>query len=480
MRSATRRDFLHEAMMAASTGLFASSARSAPTSAETPRGPAAERLRVAVLGVNGRGMAHIRSFAGRHNCVVAAICDPDCGVVDRALRSAAAAQDVIPRYEPDLRRVLDDRSIDIVTIATPNHWHALAAIWALQAGKHVYVEKPVSHNVLEGRRMVEAARKYRRICQAGMQSRSNPGMREAMAFLHAGKLGKIRLARGLCYKRRPGIGKVEGAGVLPKTVDYDLWCGPAPKKPLARQSLHYDWHWQWDFGNGDLGNQGIHEMDKARWGLGKDTLPRSVLSVGGRFGPADDGETANTQLCVYDYGDCTLLFEVRGLPTKPLLGASVGNIFHGSEGYMVCPSYDRAAAFTPRGELIRKFEGSGDHAGNFIAAVRANRPELLHADIAEGHLSSALCHIGNISYRLGTEVGFDEKKKQFADTDAAEAFTRMETHVRAFKLPAAALKYRCGRRLRIDAKTESFFGDHHPHKLLTRVERQPFVVPEQV
>jgi predicted dehydrogenase len=464
---------------AVGAGWLAASATAAEPAAKA-RDDASERLRVAVLGVNGRGMSHIKSFAGQHNCVVTTICDPDCAVVDRALKAAANQQSVIPRYEPDLRRVFDDQSIDLVSIATPNHWHALAAIWAMQAGKHVYVEKPVSHNVLEGRRIIEAARKYKRLCQAGTQSRSNPGMREAMAFLHAGKLGKIRLARGLCYKLRPSIGKIDAPGAAPKTVDYDLWCGPAPKKPLTRQNLHYDWHWQWDVGNGDLGNQGIHEMDKARWGLGQTTLPRSVISLGGRFGYHDDGETANTQLALFDYEHCTLLFEVRGLPTKAMLGVSVGNIIYGSEGYLVCPSYDKAAAYTPDGELIRKFEGSGDHVGNFVAAVRANKPELLNADISEGHVSSALCHVANISYRLGSEQEFGAKTDALNDKDGAEAFGRMEEHLRGFKLPAADMKYRLGRKLRIDAKAEHFVGDAEADRFLTREYRKPFAVPERV
>ena len=278
-------------------------------------------------------------------------------------------------------------------------------------------------------------------------------MRAAMEFLHGGKLGKVRLARGLCYKLRLSIGKVEGPGDVPKTVDYDLWCGPAPKNPLARQSLHYDWHWQWDFGNGDLGNQGIHEMDKARWGLAKDALPRTVISLGGRFGYADDGETANTQVAIYDYDDCTLIFEVRGLPSKPVLGASVGNIFYGSEGYLVCPSYDKAAAFTPKGELIQKFEGSGDHAGNFVRAVRENKPELLTADIREGHLSSAPA-TSPTSATGSAPVPFGEKKDALENKDGAERWAGWKSTC-TFKLPADDMKYRLGRKLTIDAKTEA-------------------------
>jgi predicted dehydrogenase len=249
------------------------------------------------------------------------------------------------------------------------------AIWAMQNGKDVYVEKPVSHNVFEGRRCVEAARKYQRICQTGTQCRSMAGTREAMDFLHSGKLGKISLARGLCYKSRGSIGKVKSEQAPPQTVDYDLWCGPAPKKPLMREKLHYDWHWVWDTGNGDLGNQGIHQMDVARWGLGKNELARTVLSLGGRFGYVDDGETANTQLCVYDYGDCKLIFEVRGLSTAKLYGAGVGVLFYGTEGYMVCPTYDSAIARTYDGETIARFKGGDDHYGNFVRAVRSRRVE---------------------------------------------------------------------------------------------------------
>jgi predicted dehydrogenase len=485
MKMQTRREFLADttafAAMLACAGLLPGDETPTTRPAEKAKPAASDRLNVAVLGVNGRGLTHVQGFAGRHGCVVRTICDPDNSVGARAFKHATQVQGLAPQYERDLRRVFDDKSIDIVSIATPNHWHALAAVWALQAGKHVYVEKPVSHNVREGRLIVQAARKYKRLCQAGTQSRSHPGMQAAMEFLRAGKLGKIRLARALCYKLRLSIGKVDGEQAIPKSIDYDLWCGPAPKKPLHRQSLHYDWHWQWDYGNGDLGNQGVHEMDKARWGLGKNELPRAVVSVGGRYGYDDDGETPNTQLCIFDYGDTELIFEVRGLPCKALLDARVGNIFYGSEGYLVCPSYDKAAAFTPKGELIRKFEGSGDHFDNFVQAIRANRPESLTADIQEGHLSSALCHLGNISYRLGSIQAFAEKKQIFdSDADAAESFTRFEEHLRGFKLPAEQMKFRLGRKLKIDAKAEKFVDDPEADKCLTREYRKPFAMPEAI
>lgn len=483
MRFVNRRDFLHDTA-ALSAGLAAAGflRGSEETAAKKAvKGDANDTLHVAVIGVNGRGKAHVGGFANKHNCVVTTLCDADEAVIGPAMRAVEKAQAKAPKFEQDLRRVLDDKSIDIVSIATPNHWHALAAVWAIQAGKDVYVEKPVSHNVSEGRRIVEAADKYSRICQAGTQSRSSKGMRELMAFLHSGGLGKITVSRGLCYKPRGSIGKVKGEQAVPKSCDYNLWCGPAPMKPLMRQHLHYDWHWQWDYGNGDLGNQGIHEMDKARWGLNKNELARGVISVGGRFGYKDDGQTANTQICVFDYGDSELIFEVRGLNTKGVKGARVGNIFYGSEGYLVCPNYSGGVAYDPNGKEIRRFEGGGDHFGNFVQAVRNRKAADLNGHILEGHLSSALCHLGNISYRLGQAVPFSKQSKAFGDDkEAADTFARMQEHLKENKVPLDSTEYQLGRRLRIDPKTERFVGDPEADRMLTREYRTPFVVPERV
>ncbi len=481
MRSLNRRDFLQDsAILAAALAGFRSAGGAAAAEGparEARKAGAGDVLRVAVIGVHGRGQDHVGGFAGRNNCTVVTICDADSAVVGPAMKKAEKAQGHAPRYEQDLRRVLDDKDIDVVSIATPNHWHALAAIWAMQSGKDVYVEKPVSHNVREGRRLVEVARATNRICQTGTQIRSMPGIREAMQFLHEGKLGKISVARGLCYKSRPSIGKVQADQPVPKTVDYDLWCGPAPKVPLHRFKLHYDWHWQWNYGNGDLGNQGIHQMDVARWGLGKHQLASAVISVGGRFGYLDDGETANTQVCVFDYGDCELIFEVRGLSTKKLLDVGVGNIFYGSEGYLVCPGYDTAIAFRPDGEVLRKFGGGADHYANFVKAVRSRRVEDLNADILEGHLSSALCHLGNISYRLGSDQPFNKKTGALGDDKAAaETLARMEDHLRDNQIKLDDTSYRLGRRLAVDPQTESFPGDTVASALLTREYRKGFEV----
>jgi predicted dehydrogenase len=287
MFSLSRREFLKGTALlaAAAAGADLTASNTEATQAQDRPAAGRERLNVAVLGIRGRGRDHIRGFAGRHGCVVTHLCDPDTAPAEAASRAAASAQQgQRPTFVQDLRRIMDNRDIHIVSIATPNHWHSLAAIWAIQAGKDVYVEKPVSHNVSEGRRVVEFARHHNKICQAGTQIRSSSGVREAIAWLRAGNLGRVNVARGLCYKRRNSIGHVEGAGPIPTTLDYNLWCGPASNAPPRRRNLHYDWHWTWEYGNGDLGNQGIHQMDVARWGLGKNELCRSAISVGGRFG----------------------------------------------------------------------------------------------------------------------------------------------------------------------------------------------------
>jgi predicted dehydrogenase len=386
----------------------------------------------------------------------------------------------------DLRRIMDDKSIHAVSIATPNHWHALAAIWAMQAGKHVYVEKPVSHNVWEGRRIVEASRHYNKICQTGTQIRSQSGIREAMEYVRAGKLGQVQVARGLCYKRRNSIGLVDGPQEPPRTMDYNLWCGPAANRPPHRRTpnngtVHYEWHWIWEYGNGDLGNQGIHQMDVARWGLNKNELPRTALSVGGRFGYTDNGETPNTQLCHFDYGESQLLFEVRGLPTENYRGAMVGNVFHCADGHIAITSYNNAIAFDNNNRELRRFSGGADHFGNFVRAVRSGRREDLNADILEGHLSSALCHLANISYRLGRATPFDRRNGVLGENnrEGNETLTRMVDHLRGNMVALDRTNLTVGRRLTVDARAENFGNDQEANRLLTREYRKGFEVPSR-
>ena len=425
MSTVNRRTFLASAGSGAAALALGSGARAA--------GPN-DALRLAVIGVRGRGQEHVSAFSGRKDCVVAALCDVDPAQFKKPADAINARTGKSPALLADFRRALDDPNIDAVSIATPNHWHALAAVWACQAGKDVYVEKPVSQNVSEGRKIVEAAAKYGRIVQAGTQNRSSAGVAEAVAFLRSGKLGNIYLARGLCFKPRGSIG-IKPDAPVPAGVDYNLWLGPAPERPFNPNRFHYEWHWNWDYGNGDLGNQGIHQMDVARWGLGKQTLPTHVQSSGGRYGYKDDGQTPNTQVSTYRWDDCMLEFEVRGLPTNAEREIKVGNLFFGTEGYLAINGDRWSTYMGQKEEPGPSGKGGGDHFGNFVVAVKARKPELLHAPVVEGHLSSALCHLGNISYRLGRALAVDPATEALGND--AEANAMLSRDYRSpFSMPA--------------------------------------------
>ena len=477
----TRRQFLEDSMFAAAAAVAANSATHAFAADEKPdlESPN-ERLGVAVVGCGGRGSDHLKDFSSRKGTEVLYVVDVDANIAKNRARMVADKQGREPKIVADLREALDDKSVDIISTATPNHWHALVSIWAMQAGKDVYVEKPVSHNVSEGRRIVETARKYKRICQTGTQSRSNKGMQEAMQFLHDGKLGKINVSRGLCYKRRPTIGP-KGDYPIPAGVNYDLWLGPAQLAPLTRKRFHYDWHMQTPYGNGDLGNQGIHQMDLCRWGLGVDRVSDWVLSYGGRLGYEDAGDAANTQMIIHGYGDQALVFEVRGLPTEKYKGADVGVIFEAADGYLVMTSYSSGTAFDKQGNKIQDFAGGGDHYGNFISAVRSRNPKQLNADILEGHLSSALCHLGNISYRLGEQLAVDavtDRLKSLKTSEhVEESFDRFKQHLADNSLDLATTKLAWGAKLAVDTADEKFIDNTAADALLTRDYRAPFVVP---
>jgi predicted dehydrogenase len=427
---------------------------------------AADRLRVAVVGVRSRGMNHVGGYLGRNNCEIVAVCDADSAVIGSAMSKITKAQKEAPRFVQDFRKLLDDKSIDVISIATPNHWHVLMSVWAMRAGKDVYVEKPVSHNVREGRILADTMAKTGRICQVGTQSRSMPGMRDAIAYIHDGKIGEVKLGYGTCYKPRGSIGDVgrtKGDQTPPATMDYDLWCGPAAKLPPRRNGkfgpVHYDWHWVWEYGNGDFGNQGVHEADKARWGLRQEKMPIRVVSLGGRFGYVDDGETPNTQLSIYDFADgCQLLFEVRGLNTKDYKGSKVGNIWFGSEGYVVCPSYSSGIAYDNDGKKVAEFKGGNDnhHFDNFVRAVRSRKAKDLHCSAEEGHQSASLCHLANISYRLGAEATLAETPANLTSSKpAAEALTRMREHLTENKVDLTTAKGLVGVTLTIDPAKET-------------------------
>ena len=505
MTMITRRNFLKNS-------LAATAAASLPASVWVRAAEPSDTIRVGVIGIRGRGAAHISGFSTLPGVRVVALCDVDSDVLAKGAASFEKKHNKVETYA-DIRKLLENKDIDAVSIATPNHWHALATILACQAGKDVYVEKPICHNVWEGRQAVKAAQKYQRIVQAGMQCRSSGGIRAGIEFIHQGGLGKILVSRGLCYKRRDSIGKTTGPQSVPENINYDLWCGPAPMVPPRRNSkkngpVHYEWHWIWNYGNGDLGNQGIHQMDICRWALGVHELSPRVMSLGGRFGYEDDGETPNTQIAYHDYDGAPLIFEVRGLPEKSgtekmdkFLGVSVGCVIHCENGYLVIPNYSQADAYDKDGTKIKEFKApsrkpktgaagaasgvvmdfaeDGNHFGNFIKAVRSRKVSDLNGPITEGHLSSSLCHTPNISYRIGQQAAPGEiLEKVKGHRDAAETFGRFKEHLAANGVNIDETKAVLGPWLKMDPKTERFEGNDAANALLKDKYRAPFVVPE--
>ena len=492
--SFSRRSFLKTSALAASALGFPAFVRS--------QSPGSD-IRVGVVGFNSRGGSHISDLLKINGVKITALCDVDEKVLGKGKENLAGKGANVATFT-DVRKMLDSKEIDAISTATPNHWHSLIGIWACQAGKDAYVEKPVSHNVFEGRVLAEAAKKYGRIVQCGTQSRSSVGLHQAVAWSQAGNLGKLVWARGTCYKRRPSIGKVDAPTPWPAGIDQDLWFGPAPVKPLMRAKLHYDWHWVWDTGNGDLGNQGIHQMDIARWFMGEQALSPKIWTVGGRLGYIDDGETPNTMFAVHDYEKAPLIFEVRGLPTDSKSkqmddyrgNNGVGVYLQYENGHIEVPSYSAAAAFGKDGKMVKRFgsfaapkdgadpgkpestEGQGSHHENWTRGIRSRKAGELNAEILEGHLSSALCHTSNISHRLGKkqEPGAILEKVK-ANKEAADSFERMSDHLSKNGVDIAQDHLTLGEFLTMDPKTEKFIGNAEADKLLTRDYRKPYVVP---
>ena len=413
-----------------------------------------DRIRLAVVGVRGRGWDHIEAFSKIPDVELAALCDIDQGVLHHRLADMAQRGLGQPSTFIDIRKLLDEKNIDAISIATPNHWHSLMGIWACEAGKDVYCEKPCCHNAWEGAQLVEAVKKSNRIVQHGTQSRSNSAIREAIDHVRNGTIGEVYLARGLCYKWRDTIGHAPVEPV-PAGVDYDLWTGPAPMKPFTKNRFHYNWHWIWDTGNGDIGNQGVHEMDIARWGIGQ-RWPVKASAVGGHFMFVDDQQTPNTLNCAFEYdlgsGKRQMLeFEVRhwitnheseigtaafgsegvpqaGLaPHKEMFGGSdtIGNLFYGSEGYLAIDGYDSYRTWLGRKqEPGPHANGTGNHFQNFIDCVRSRNADDLAAPIEEGYLSAALVHLANASYRLGRALEIDPQTGQVKGDDEANRLLR--------------------------------------------------------
>jgi predicted dehydrogenase len=479
MAKQTRRVFLQQA------------AGAAAACAVLPRFARADvnsQIRVATIGVNGRGTSHIGDLTNN----LVALCDCDEQVLAREAEKFEKSHGRKLDRVVDFRRLLDRDDIDAVTIATPNHTHSLIGILAAQAGKDVYVEKPVSHCVWEGRQLANASERYKRIIQCGTQARSHKSIQEAVAFVNSGKLGKIQYVIGTCYKARPGIGKLNSPLAIPASVDYELWCGPAAKVDLYRPRLHYDWHWDYNTGNGDMGNQGIHQMDIARWFLGVNELSPRVLSFGGRLGYDDAGNSANTQVVLHDYAKAPLIFETRGLPRSKeaqanwgesmddFRGSRVGVVVQCEGGHVLSTSdYATVRAFDRDGQEIESFHGDGDHMANFLDAVRSRKRSELKADVLEGHLSSALCHTGGISHQLGEPQSASDILASIKDNALLQdSVERMFAHLRSNEVNIDGPVVTQGVLLEMDPAKERFTNNDAANEMLRRQDRRQFAVPE--
>jgi len=419
---------------------FVMSSAVAAGSALVPRALAvpSDRVRVACVGVRGQGKSHIQAYSKMNNVEIAAVCDIDESILNARLDEIEKNSGKRPAAFTDIRKLLEDKSIDAVSIATPNHSHALQTIWACQAGKHVYVEKPASHNIFESKQIVAAARKYDRLVQNGVNARSSVGVREAVQKLNEGIIGDVYMARGLCYKWRDTIGRTPVEPV-PTGVHYDLWLGPAPKREFTKNRFHYNWHWFWDYGNGDFGNQGIHEVDICRWGLGV-RYPSKITAIGGHFMFDDDQETPNTLTASYEFNEGgrkrMMVFEVRHWMSNHEAGIgeggrrkdsnSIGNLFYGSKGYMAIDGYNTYKTWLGKDqELGPANSAPGNNWENFIGALRSGKRSDLNHEIQEGADSATLMHLANISYRLGRTLNFDSQKLEITgDPEANKMFTR--------------------------------------------------------
>ncbi|MRI01839.1 gfo/Idh/MocA family oxidoreductase [Kriegella sp. EG-1] len=425
----TRRSFIKKTAVASSAVI------TAPTIVSASVFGANDRINAAVLGVNGRGKSHIKSLMVQDKVQITHLCDPDMNLLRERQKSFKETYKKDVSLEQDLRRIMDNKDIDVVSIASPNHWHALSVIWACQAGKDVYVEKPGSHNIWEGRKMVEATHKYNRIVQHGVQLRSSPAVNEAIDLMRDGYIGRVYMARGIVFRWRGDIGD-QGFSPVPKGIDYDLWTGPAQKRPFTKNLVHYNWHWHWDYGNGDVGNQGIHETDLCMWGLDVG-LPTKITSMGGKFLWDDCKEVPEVLTSVYKYPEerKIIQFEVRPWCTNTEDGATVGNIFYGDKGILVVDGYDKYKTYLgkdrtpgksgedggPSGTGMDRGDGGTDgHFANFIEAVRKRDSSILNGPVETAHLSSGLAHLGNIAYRLDRVLTFNPKSESFVGDSEAD------------------------------------------------------------
>jgi len=423
-----RRDFIRQSALAGAGILFAPSIFSMPTSQT-------DKVIIGVVGTNSRGLYLARLFAQLPNVEVGYLCDVDANVLTKTIAEIEKVTGKKPKGEKDVRKLLEAKDLDAIVIATPDHWHAPATLMALKAGKHVYVEKPCSHNPAEGEMLVAAAAKYNKLVQMGNQRRSFPKMIEATQSLREGIIGRVYFAKGwYANARKPiGIGKVTS---VPAHLDYELWQGPAPRMPYKDNLIHYNWHWFWNWGTGEALNNGTHEIDLMRWGLGVD-YPTKVVSAGGRFAYSDDWETPDTQTITYEFPNKTSIsWEGRSCNDFDEMRSGRGVIFYGEKGTMVIPGGDDYKVYEPGNRLIKEVKteiqqvdatnttGMGEkldslHLQNFIDSIRGKAK--LNAPISEGHKSTLLPQLGNIAYRSGTTV-YCDSRGNIKDNKAATAF----------------------------------------------------------
>ncbi|HEY5914973.1 MAG TPA: Gfo/Idh/MocA family oxidoreductase [Verrucomicrobiae bacterium] len=468
MKQITRRTFLkHTSLATGALATFAPHSRALGAN---------DDLRVAVVGFNSQGQTHLKALRELAGVRVVALCDCDRAVLNRELAACKKRDETVAGYT-DIRKLLESRDVDAITTATPDHWHALATIWACQAGKDVYVEKPVSYCLREGRKMVEAARKYKRIVQVGNAEHSHA---TGDVVLETAKAGKIRVVYSSLNRLRQSIGKVTGDQPVPDSLDYNLWLGPAPMGPLRRKKLHYDWHWVWPTGTGELGNNGIYPLDAARLALGQKTLPKRAMSFGGRFLFDDDGETPNTQIALFQYDPGPLIiFELRNFPSEKGPKTPDTNVV-GERGDDGLPRWTGLAGDTGG------FAAHKGHIYNFVKAVRSRNVADLRMDVLEGHLSTAMVHMANISYRLGRTASAEAFREAIKDrgSEAAETYDRFREHLAANGVDWTKTEAVVGPWLELDAEKEQFVGGgdlvEKANQLVTRPYRSPFVVPENV
>ena len=413
-----RRTFLLAAG-AAPTALRAAAAADSP----------AERVRVAVIGIRSRGTDLAQEFARAKNAEVVALCDIDDATFAKPMSAVESIAGKPPRKEKDFRRLLDDKGVDAIAVAAPDHWHAMLTVLGCRAGKDVYCEKPASHNLVEGRRMVQAARKYGRIVQLGTQRRSAQYVKDAVEHLRSGGIGKVGLARAWIHQKRVNIGKGM-PGEVPAGVDYAMWQGPAPDRPFYANRFHYNWHWFWHWGTGELGNNGIHGVDVARWGLGVDA-PLRVVSGGGKYVFDDDQEVPDTQVVTWEFPECALVWEHRMWSKHPLEGSGFGIAFYGDNGTLLVDEKGWRVEDGPKAEGTATDSQSG-HVANFLECVRSRKAP--NAEIEIGHLSTRLCHLGNIAHRTGKKLTFDPASENFPGEPDANALLHREYSER-FAMP---------------------------------------------